>query len=333
MGIIIPKNLISAVKPSINRKCVSKVFSEIEAATFKPVSAAESKAIAQSLGVVEQSHLAHLLGNLKASMVETFHLGKSAMPEVIALEQKMQNMGVRVTFADNLETAKVITSAIEKIKAKGLKVPERIILFTPNAQNKGMRGWSTPYADVVLFNKDMKPSNKNLLPDFIKNMGIRPNATDTAEGVVFHEIGHRLHGECPNTDEIWRALIGGPFDFALAKEVGYYATSGDKFNAGREFVAEVFAGLMSGKQYSKRVMKIYNALNGPRISGVNMAGVSFSSSSCDIFKPMAKSLSKSSDTTGILSSIFPPPKNSILNIEVQKSGSRTSLSDWISKFA
>ncbi|MCR4880816.1 MAG: hypothetical protein K6A44_02550 [bacterium] len=279
------------------------------------------KGFEKPLGDVGKSHLAELLSKLKESMIETFHLGKSVMPEVVALENKMSAMGVRVTFEDNLETAKVITAAIEKVKAKGLKVPERIILFTPNAQNKGLRGWTTAYADIALFNKDLKVSKENLLPDFIKNMGIKPNATDTAEGVVFHEIGHYLHAKSPNAHEVWKTMTAGEFDFSLAREVGCYAINGDEFNAGREFVAEVFAGLMSGKQYSKRVMKIYNALNGPQIPGINMAGVDVAAGSLfdghDIFKSIAKLPSKKSDIFGVLA---------------QKSISKAYMPDFVSSF-
>lgn len=37
------------------------------------------------------------------------------------------------------------------------------------------------------------------------------------------------------------------FDIDLAKEVGFYAMTGDKFNSGGEFIPEVFAGIMDGK--------------------------------------------------------------------------------------
>lgn len=325
---------IGLIRNMITKSTTLRSMSKVVNVAEKSVLSAESKAIAQSLGVMEQSPIAKILGTLKSTMVETFHLGKSTMPEVIALEQKMKSMGVRVTFEDNLETAKIITSAIEKVKEKGLKVPERIILMTPNAQNKGIKGWTTPYEDIILYNKDLKVSNGNSLPDFIKNMGIKPNATDTTEGVVFHEIGHRLQKKCPNAYEIWEKFTNSGHDVSLAKEVGYYAMTGDELNRGREFVAEVFAGLMSGKRYSSRVMAIYEALGGPQIPGVNMAGVdiarSSSSGSCDIFRSMKKTSAKGSDTIGILSSILSPQKSNILNISLQKSGSKTSLSDLIS---
>ena len=274
---------IGLIRNFITKSTTLLSMSKVVNVAEKSILSAESKAIAQSLGVVGQSRLAKLLGTLKSTMVETFHLGKSTMPEVIALEQKMKSMGVKVTFEDNLETAKIITSAIEKVKSKGLKVPERVILFTPNAQNKGIKGWTTPYEDIILYNKDLRVNNKNVLPDFLEKTGVKYNSTDTAEGVVFHEIGHRLQKKCPNTREIWQKFANGGYDVSLAKEVGYYALTGDKLECGREFVAEVFAGLMSGKRYSSRVMEIYEALGGVKVSGC--VPMPTTSSSAKLFIP------------------------------------------------
>ena len=64
-------------------------------------------------------------------------------------------------------------------------------------------------------------------------------------------------------------------DWEIAKEVGFYAMTGDRFNIniGKEFVAEVFAGMLTGKKFSKKVMSVYNALGGPKISGLTNEGV------------------------------------------------------------
>ena len=268
---------IGLIRNMITKSTTLRSMSKVVNVAEKSVLSAESKAIAQSLGVMEQSPIAKILGTLKSTMVETFHLGKSTMPEVIALEQKMKSMGVRVTFEDNLETAKIITSAIEKVKEKGLKVPERIILMTPNAQNKGIKGWTTPYEDIILYNKDLRVNNKNILPN------LKYHSTDTAEGVVFHEIGHRLQKERPNAYEIWKKFTNSGHDVSLAKEVGYYAMTGDESNCGREFVAEVFAGLISGKSYSPRVMEIYEALGGVKVPGC--VPMPTTSSSAKLFIP------------------------------------------------
>ena len=206
--------------------------------------------------------------HLKETVIESFHLGKSAIPEVVALEQKMKSIGVKVTFADNLETAKIITSAVEKVKAAGLKIPERIILMTPKQPLlKGLTN-SLVHRDIVFLNKDLSTNNIGNIPDFIASKGIKAFSANTPESVVFHEIGHFLQKEPHSVGEAWQKMAHGGFDMELAKEVSWYAVTGDKLGGGREFVAEVFAGLMSGKRYSPRVMAIYEALGGAKIPGV-----------------------------------------------------------------
>ena len=54
-------------------------------------------------------------------------------------------------------------------------------------------------------------------------------------------------------------------DFDIAREVSMYASTGNMFGTGEEFVAEVFSGLMSGKKYSDKIMKLYNQLQGPKV--------------------------------------------------------------------
>ncbi len=62
--------------------------------------------------------------------------------------------------------------------------------------------------------------------------------------------------------------------------------TGDELNCGREFVAEVFAGLMSGKSYSPRVMAIYEALGGVKVPGcVSRLLMPTTSSSAKLFIP------------------------------------------------
>ena len=79
---------------------------------------------------------------------------------------------------------------------------------------------------------------------------------------LFHEIGHWLHfqqmppvSECRN---IWKNI-----DIEKVKnDVSEYATKKDD---GREFVAEVFKGLIKGKKYDDYIMKFYELLNGPKV--------------------------------------------------------------------
>lgn len=79
---------------------------------------------------------------------------------------------------------------------------------------------------------------------------------------LFHEIGHWLHfPKMPPVSEcikIWEKA-----DIEKVKnDVSEYAV---KKNDGREFVAEVFKGLVKGKKYDEYIMNLYNALNGPKL--------------------------------------------------------------------
>ena len=198
-----------------------------------------------------------VLERLKSTEIERFHFGKSVLPEVIALEEKMQSMGVKVTFEDNLELAKLITTSIEKVKAKGLRVPERIILMTP-AKDKFVSGICEQENNLILLNNNLIAYKKAEQTIFGMDKGF---SNLTAENTVFHEIGHLLHPKnIPNTDKIWKTMANGGDVYFIHNGVSYYATKNP-----REFVAEVFAGLMCGKQFSKQVMAIYNALKGPQV--------------------------------------------------------------------
>lgn len=209
------------------------------------------------------------LGAKVAGPIKELCLEKSINPEVIKLEQQMQNMGYCANFADNLEAAKIITKCYENLSQKGYKLPKEVLLMIPEEECiQGFRPYAKKGLELetpIIFNKDFWHSQNNgyFLP------GIKHNSTDSPEGIIYHEIGHFLHGKTSLDPKvaikIWKEKANYGCNIELAKEVGYYAMTGDKFHRGNEFVAEVFAGLMDGKKYSKKVMELYNLLGGPAI--------------------------------------------------------------------
>ena len=78
----------------------------------------------------------------------------------------------------------------------------------------------------------------------------------------FHEIGHWLHfQDLPPKNErqfIWKNVNLDK----IKNDVSEYSTS---TNDGREFVAEVFKGLIKGKKYDNYIMSLYKKLNGPKV--------------------------------------------------------------------
>jgi phage-related protein (TIGR01555 family) len=71
-------------------------------------------------------------------------------------------------------------------------------------------------------------------------------ASSSPMGVLLHEVGHTLHTKAPG---YWPV----PAQKELAGEVSRYAMTSPK-----EFVAEVFAGIHTGKEYSPEVMRQYS---------------------------------------------------------------------------
>ncbi|MBQ8635848.1 hypothetical protein IJ425_06830 [bacterium] len=209
---------------------------------------------------------------LFAGPISSILTKKSTIAEVIELEEKMKKMGYNANFSNNLEAAEIITRAYETLTKKGIRMPNDIQLMIP--ANEGVLGFR-PYAikgkefeTPILFNKNLGKKNGNV-PFALAKLGIKHNATDSPESVVYHEVGHFLHDfskkSIDESVEIWKKYAKGGYDLDLAKEVGYYAMTGDRYGMGKEYVAEVFAGLMDGKHYSDRVMEIYHKLGGPQV--------------------------------------------------------------------
>ena len=97
---------------------------------------------------------------------------------------------------------------------------------------------------------------KNGRPDALSGM-INPGFTKGAVTCI-HEIGHLLHAHARGDGfhDDASNLTGGPATHA--GQVSGYAGQNKK-----EFVAEVFAGLMVGRTYSNAVMTEYLSYGGP----------------------------------------------------------------------
>ena len=75
---------------------------------------------------------------------------------------------------------------------------------------------------------------------------------------IVHEFGHALHyASSPGKFHgLWGTTFKGPSENIAVSQVSQYGSKP------REFVAEVFLGLMYGKAYSDEVLKMYKAFGG-----------------------------------------------------------------------
>lgn len=85
---------------------------------------------------------------------------------------------------------------------------------------------------------------------------------DKGTVTCIHEIGHTLHAQKMGDKFLDTNANGGctGLPTALASQVSGYAAGSKK-----EFVAETFAGMVLGRQYSQAVMAEYNSYNGPEM--------------------------------------------------------------------
>ena len=157
--------------------------------------------------------------------------------------------------------AAAVHAAVKKITDKGVAIPNGLKVYCTKAyaaQNRAFSrdsGWNS-VANVILGPAALTGGR----PDALSATGLggcnKPTIT------CIHEIGHILH-ENGLGDTFWETgsiVAGSAGKAATAGEVSGYAGQNKK-----EFVAEVFAGLILGKNFSANCKNEYTNLGGPAV--------------------------------------------------------------------
>jgi VIT1/CCC1 family predicted Fe2+/Mn2+ transporter len=77
--------------------------------------------------------------------------------------------------------------------------------------------------------------------------------------MLYHELGHFLNYVVDRKE--YKALLA--YELSTEESAIALSVSGVASDNGREFVAEVFAGLMAGKHYEDaRILKLFKKLKG-----------------------------------------------------------------------
>ena len=97
----------------------------------------------------------------------------------------------------------------------------------------------------------------------LMDLGLNWFSTDDSKGIIYHEMGHYLQADIPREEAMMIWMSNMPNMQKIGREVSAYSITKDY--TGSEFVAEVFAGCMMGKEYSAEVMDLYYALGGVEI--------------------------------------------------------------------
>jgi hypothetical protein len=159
------------------------------------------------------------------------------------------------TFQQHLREARItkalqaeIDAGVAFAKSKGIRIPSGGI----DGNSKSIAaGLYSPSNDSIFISPRLKTLHGNL----------GYNSTNHRFHVLMHELGHMAHSDKVGQrfDTMRNAYLPQDLKEKIKKDVGRYAGTN-----GLEFVAEVFAALVTGKKYDEDIMRFYtNVLDGP----------------------------------------------------------------------
>jgi len=173
--------------------------------------------------------------------------------EEMMRKQLMANRFKHITrYAKEAEALgfKVIASGADTLtRLSGKEVPGTIAAFWPD-QN------------TIIFNeKHDYYDNPQSKVDSLYSRGWFSSAAE--DHVIVHEVAHGLHFK--NVGEYrWRELrkndVPSHLKPVISKQVSIYASSSQL-----EVVAEMYAGMKAGRQFSSELMNYYNSIGGPKV--------------------------------------------------------------------
>jgi len=151
--------------------------------------------------------------------------------------------------------------AIRLIRAKGVTIPPDMRFYmtsTFEAQNRAFHfdPLGNAISWVTLGPRALAGGSGN---------GISAQQTagiDAATKICIHEIGHSIHAQAIGLDEFFKPAVAGRWkgQAANGNKVSAYANGTKK-----EFVAEVFLGMIIGRTYDAATMQEYADLGGPPV--------------------------------------------------------------------
>lgn len=211
-------------------------------------------------------------------------ISKTAAPLIKNAELKhisdiLRTLGVKeLEIGDNIELARLLKSALCRVKKIGFDVPTRIrceSAFFENKEkliniaakgNNNLSKISAVPASIIYNAKNNPIMYFNTAHNWRLGNGPGSKTTDKRH-IIWHETGHFLHIQCHKNNPISYASLNKIFLNGTEKEIvresiGDYAADWPV----SETIAEIFARLMSGESYNRinpEIFNIYNRFHGP----------------------------------------------------------------------
>lgn len=180
---------------------------------------------------------------------------------ISSIEKSFTKKGVNVRF-NNVETAQFVKNGFVDIAKAGYELPKNILMVNP-LTIKRAGGAATIFSDekaaiapILLPKNIVKLSQKKIKTK--NEQGFY--STNNPSYYIHHEVGHWLHFQNKPDYDTCREIWNNADKKLVKNEVSKNALKTDD---GTEFVAEVFAGLIDGKQYNSTIINLYKQLKGP----------------------------------------------------------------------
>ena len=163
---------------------------------------------------------------------------------------------INANYGDQLHIANYVNNALNELLLKGIKIPKNISCIE-KITIRNLVGYYPP-EDILFINKEARiffGKNEEKVEKFIKSMYKRNcYSSNHKNHIIYHELGHYNHYISSKTR--YKNAVDKPccneLKELIIKEVSITASINY-----REFVAEVFAGLLSGKRYNDDIMRDY----------------------------------------------------------------------------
>ncbi len=174
-----------------------------------------------------------------------------------------QALGVRAYYNARLDLANLANELLWQLNEQALSLPDEMRVDAERFRALGWRGIQSP-ALAIKARIVINPA-ADYWRDPVRNVAKQRHpakfwSSDSPIHPLIHEAGHvMLYKAVPERFEDLRDLSNAQKTVA-AGEVSYRACLD-----AHEFVAEVFAGLVAGKKFSKEVLRWYRSRGGTKI--------------------------------------------------------------------
>jgi hypothetical protein len=186
-------------------------------------------------------------------------------------ERYARSLGIeKVELPENEENAQDIRTSLEQLKSKGYQIPPPYQIFTDDIEQRYGSSFQGSYAvahqeEGSLKNQIIYSKNSNTESFRSSLANDEKDGWLTSTNLFAHEYGHNAHHNklsyekaIKYSEEGFGAGDIGLSKMKIAQKVSNYAAKNPM-----EFVAETFAGHISGKTFSKDVYDLYNEYEGP----------------------------------------------------------------------